>query len=434
MSVIRWIIRNVGTLLLSFILAVTVWASAVVTADPNQDGTYQAEPLEIVGQAADLLLTNDLPNQVSLTIKAPRSIWDQLNNNPNLVRAWIDLSGLAAGEHTVKVNTQVLLNPVRILKVDPAEVSVVLEPFTTQSLPVKLQVKGEPSLGYQKGQPQVNPELITVSGPASAVDRVVDVLANLDITGASQTVKTTLPVHAVDNNGAAVSEVVLNPKEISVIQPVSILGGYKNVAVKVVTKGQVASGYRLTNISVTPPTVTVYSSDPKFVNELPGYVETLPVDLDGLTDDTEFNVALGLPKELSLVSEPSVLVQIGVAAIEGSLTLSLPVEPLGLPPSLTAIISPPTVDVIVTGPLPVLDTLSPASFRVVVDLNTLEEGVYQIAPTLDLVPQEVQIQAILPGTVEVTIIQSPTPTPTRAVTGTPKVISPATASPLPPPP
>jgi YbbR domain-containing protein len=431
MSAIRWTIRNVGALLISFILAVTVWASAVVTADPNQDGTYQAAPIEIVGQAADLLLTNDIPEHAVLTIKAPRSIWEQLNKDPSLVRVWIDLSGLAAGEHGVEVNAQVALNPVRIVKVDPAVVKVVLEPFTTKSFPVKLQVKGDPPLGFQKGAPLATPELISVSGPASAVDRVAEIIATLDVTGASQTVKTILPVHAMDETGAGVPEVAVNPKEVSVVQPISILGGYKNVAVKVLTKGQVASGYRLSNISVTPPTVTVYSSDPKFVNELPGYVETMPVDLAGLNDDTEFNIALNLPEELSLVSEPSVLVQIGVAAIEGSLTLSLPVEPLGLPPSLMAIISPHTVDVIVTGPLPVLDTLSPASFRAVVDLSLLAEGIYQIAPTLDLIPEEVQIQAILPETVEVTISLSPTSTPTSQVTGTPKIKLPSTPSPTP---
>ena len=37
--------------------------------------------------------------------------------------------------------------------------------------------------------------------------------------------------------------------------------------------GYVADGYKLTNITVSPPTVTVFSSDPTLVNELPGYVE-----------------------------------------------------------------------------------------------------------------------------------------------------------------
>jgi len=431
MATIRWLVRNVSTLLLSIILALTVWASAVVTADPNQEGVYGPVTIDVVGQAADLMLTNEVPNQVKLTIKAPRSLWDRLNNDPRLVKAWIDLTGLAAGEHDVPVNTKVNLSPTRTTKVDPAVVHIVLESLTTKTIPLKLQVNGDPPLGYRKGTPQVTPDQITVTGPASAVDRVEDLSAILDIAGATQTVKSILTVHALDKNGAAVPEIVLSPKEVSVLQPISIMGGYKNVAVKVMTTGQVAEGYRLTNMSVTPPTVTVYSTDPQLVNELPGYVETIPVDLSGLSDDTEFNAAITLPKGISLVSEPSVLVQVGVAAIEGSLKLTLPVEPLGLPPSLAAILSPETVDVIVSGPLPILDTLTSASFRAVIDLSNQAEGTYQIAPTLDLVPQNIKVQTILPESVEVSIIPAPTPTPTQRVTSTPRVFLPATATPSP---
>ena len=195
----------------------------------------------------------------------------------------------------------------------------------------------------------------------------------------------------------------------------------KNLAVKVVTSGQVASGYRLTNLTVTPPNVTVFSDDLSLINSLPGYVETLPVDLNNLTDDIEINAGLTLPQGIVLVSEPSVLVQIGVAAIEGSMTLTLPVETLGLNPTLAASISPPTVDVIIQGPLPILETLTPASFRVVVDLTGLAAGLHQVTPVVDLVPDQVTVQAILPKTVEVTIFPAPSSTPTPGAAGTPAI-------------
>ncbi len=419
MTILRWLLKNLGTLLLSFVLAVTVWASAVVTADPNQDGAFQPVTIERIGLAPDLLLTNEIPELAVMTLKAPRSIWDQLNRQPDLVRAWIDLTGLTSGEQEVKVNTSVGLSPIRIQSVEPAVIKIVLEQFTSKNLPVQVNVKGEPPLGYRKGQPQITPEQIAISGPASAVNRVASVSASLDISGSSQSVRTSVQVRALDETGSTISGVVLSPKEISILQPISILGGYKNVAVKVVTTGQLAEGYRLTNISVTPPTITVYSSNPQLVNELPGYVETAPVDLTGLSDDTDFNIALQLPEGITLVSEPSVLVQVGVAAIEGSLTLSVPVETLGLPPTLAASISPLSVEIIITGPLPVLDGLTATSFRAVVNLTDLNEGTYQITPMLDLAPDEVQIQAILPEAVEVIIVTAPTPTAPAGLTPTP---------------
>jgi YbbR domain-containing protein len=203
--------------------------------------------------------------------------------------------------------------------------------------------------------------------------------------------------------------------------PIRLLGGFKNVAVKVVTKGQVADGYRLTSISVSPPTVTLFSNNPDLVDQIPGYVETLPVDLTNLSDDIEISTGLNLPENVELVREPSVLVQVSVAAIEGSLTLTVPVEAINLSPELQAIISPATVDVIVSGPLNVLDLLSPANFRVIVDLADLPPGVYQRQVVVDLQPNDVRVQTTLPESVEVTIDLASTPTPgeTTSASGTP---------------
>lgn len=409
---LRWLARNLGTLLLSLALATIVWVSAVVTSDPNIEDISRPVPIRIDGQDPNLLLLGDIPESARLTIEAPTSIWNELNNNPSLLSAWIDLSGMQAGEQSAKVNVLIDASPVRFIRVDPAEVNFRLEPLLTRTLPIELVVTGEPPLGYKKDAPEMNPEVVQISGPESIVSRAVQAKVSLDISGASQTVTSNLAIQVLDENGSPVTGLTINPNTVTVTQPISLLRGFRNVAVKVVTTGQVANGYRLTNITVTPPTVTVSSANPLAVNELPGFVETLPIDINGLTDDIEVNVDLNLPEGITLVREPSVLVQVNVAAIESSLTIPLPVEVLGLPPELQASISPPSVDVIVSGPIPILDTLSPLSFRLVIDLTNLQPGVYQITPVLDLIPDQIQVESILPARVEVTIIPAPTQTPT----------------------
>jgi hypothetical protein len=49
-------VLNFGTLLLAFVLAVVVWVSAVVTADPNLEQNFGPVPVELVGLDADMLL------------------------------------------------------------------------------------------------------------------------------------------------------------------------------------------------------------------------------------------------------------------------------------------------------------------------------------------------------------------------------------------
>ncbi len=417
LAFLRWLGRNLGSLFLALILALVVWVSAVVTSDPNLQQIYpRPVTLERIGKDSNLqIIGEDVPTQVRVTIDAPQTIWNQLTNNPNSVSAWIDLTGLGPGDHTVPVKVQINASPVR-WQVEPQNVELSLEPLISKKFPVQTTVNGEAPLGYTKGTLLRSPAEVTVSGPESVVSQVAEVEATIDITGARETKKLTVTVEARDSNGDPVSGVTLTPKVVTITQPISLEGGYKNVVVRVETTGKLANGYRLTNISVSPPNVTVFSSNPQLVNELPGYVETTPVDLTGLSDDIEVRVALNLPADITLVGVQSVLVQVSVAAIETSLTITIPVEILGLPPNLEASISPSTIDVIVAGPLPVLDTLTTASFRAVIDLTGLDLGSYQLAPTVDLVPDQVQVQTILPDSVEVTIAAAPTPTPTAAET------------------
>lgn len=413
-SAFKWLGRNLSTLILAIILSIVVWVSAVVTADPNQELTFRPVTIDQIGLASDLLIVNEVPNQVRITLIAPRSIWDQLNRNTGLVTAWIDLAGYGSGTHTLEVKTRVDLTPIRYVSQDPEEIEVTLERLVSKEMPVDIQVFGELPLGYSKEDPEVEPDLIKISGAESAVNKVNQVRISLDISGAIATIERTIPVEALDVNDNPVDGVTVSPKNVQITQPVNLLGGFKNVAVKVATTGQVANGFRLTNIAVSPPTVTLFSDDPNVLDSLPGFVDTLPVDLTGISDDIEINVGLNLPQGISLVRDPRVLVQVNVAAIEGSITLSVPVEVIGLPPDLQAIISPETVDLIIAGPLIILDTLSPENFLVVLDLTGLPVGVYQRSPEVDLLPDQVRIQTILPETVEVTIEAMPTTVPSSA--------------------
>ncbi len=410
-KIVRWFASNLGTFILAFLLALVVWVSAVVASDPNEERSF-VRPLEVVGQETDLILTSDVPGQVRIFLEAPRSILDEITNSPSLLTAWIDLTGLAPGEYSVQTKVSWERDPIRLIRVEPAEVNVVLESHVERILPVTLLVNGETALGYRKGAPSVDPESASVSGRESQVNKVIQLRADLDVSGSGETIKATVPLIPLDKAGNLVSDVTVTPRVVEVTQPISLLGGYKNVVVKVVTTGTIADGYRLTNLSVAPLTVTVFSNNPQRINELPGYVETEPVDLTGLSEDTEVRVDLALPTGVTLVGEPSVLVQISVAAIEGSLTISLPVEAVGLDPTLETIISPLFVDVLVFGPIPILDNLTTDSFRVIVDLAGLEPGIYQLEVEVDLYPDQVRIESIQPETVEVVIQLIPTPTPT----------------------
>ena len=190
------------------------------------------------------------------------------------------------------------------------------------------------------------------------------------------------------------------------------------MVVKVVTSGQVAEGYRQTNITVSPPNVMVFSADPAMINKLPGYIETQVLDLTGTIDDIETVLALNLPEGVSVIGDPNVLVQVGIAAIEGSINITRQVEVIGIIPDLAATVSPDSVEVIIYGPIPTLQKLTNVDVRVVVDLTGLEAGLHSLQPDVIILPDQIRLQVISPETLEVEIVgvelENPIPTSTPA--------------------
>ncbi len=285
-----------------------------------------------------------------------------------------------------------------------------------------MTLKGEPAIGFKAGDVVLDPTEVVVSGPESFVAQVKDVTASLDLSNARQGIDTSLPIRVQTASGSTVEGISVHPESVKVSVPIVQQGGYRDLAVKVMISGTLASGYRITNISANPLTVTVYSEDIPLIESLPGYVETASLDLTGASKSIVTNLSLNLPGGVLLIGNQTVSVTIDIAPIEDSRQVSYrTVEAIGLTRGLNAQLSPTTVDVILAGPLPVLNALLPSDVHVQVDLTGLTVGTYQLTPVV-LVAEGVTVQSILPGTVEVTIGNgTPTPTPitTPSVTPTP---------------
>jgi YbbR domain-containing protein len=425
---LRWITTNLRTFLLAFVLALAVWVTAVTAANPDVTQAFPNPiPIEFIGQDPGLVMTGTVIRQVQVTLRAPRSIWDILLSGDVPIRAVVDLTGLKAGTRSVNVQVQISTRPVRIISVNPQAFDLSLEQLVTVTMPVELTLNGDPAIGYKAGNVVMDPAKAVISGPESFVAQVKHIRASLDLTNARQSVDTSLPIQAVAESGSIVTGISVNPDRIRVSLPVIQQGGYRDLAVKVMITGQLAGGYRLKNISAAPLIVTVYSENLPLIESLPGFVETVPLDLSGASSNINTHLTLNLPGGVLLIGDQTVSVQIEIVPIEDSRQVSFrQVEVIGLSPGLSAQLSPTTVDVILAGPLPVLNALQPSDVHVRIDLTGLAIGTYQLTPIVIVVGEGVTVQSILPGTVEVTITKAtattPTPTPTLSPTPTLKPI------------
>ncbi len=397
---LRAFTKTLPSLIIAFMMAIAVWIMAVTSSDPSVENVYPNNvPIEVVGQATDTVINTNLIEDVSITLRAPTSIWNTLLLEKAPVRAFIDLSGLGVGSHTVPVQVQIGIKPVEILTFSPRSITLEIEPLLTKTMDIRIIFQGSFPIGYEAQEPILSDTSVTVSGAKSLVEKVTEVRAVIKLTDVKTNIDQSVQLVAVNASGQTVTGVSISPDKVDYTQAVAERGGYRNVVVKVVTSGQVTNGYKLTSLSVFPPTVTVYATDPLIINALPGYVETMPIDLSEKNTAFEQRVSLSLPTGVQVLEGDQVTVNVGIAPIESTLSLvDVIVEPVGLNTGRTAIIEPEKVNVVISGPLIVLQALKASDLRVLLDLTGMGIGRYTIAPPMLLNIPGLAISSITPTT------------------------------------
>ncbi len=141
---------------------------------------------------------------------------------------------------------------------------------------------------------------------------------SLQLENSAENINEELTISPLDEDGECrIQGVQVTPATVQVSQAIEQRGGYRTVVVKVPFTGQLANGYRLNSVTVTPPVLTVFSDDPKLVENLPGYIETLPVDLTGINADTEIRASLNMPQGIQMDGEEFALVRLGYLTPRG---------------------------------------------------------------------------------------------------------------------
>jgi YbbR domain-containing protein len=421
-SPLRMVLSGVGNLLLAIALALLVWIVAEREANPDTERTLtSAIPIMLQNMPAGMMTYEASARNARVTLSAPESEWGVLT--PDRVAASVDLSGQMSGTLELPIQVTVDNRTARVTKIDPPRMSLKMEPLAEAQLPVTVYVSGDPALGFAARPLQTTPATVTVRGPISFVRQMAAASGQLSIQDARASVTQTVSLSPHDRAGQNVPYVTLIPSTTQAVVRLQPLGGFRDLAVKIDLRGNVAPGYLTTNVTVDPQVVTVFGSSAA-LEAVPGFISTEPVSVTDATEDISNRVRLVLPRGISFLGDPTVQVDVKIKPIESSVTLMSPLNPQGLSPELSARFSPETIDVILSGPIARLTPLQSSGVQSFVNLFGLTEGTYQITPTV-VIPSGINIVSVLPSSIQVTIgpyvtptitattiISSPLPTPT----------------------
>ncbi len=399
---------------IALVLAFVLWTMVQAEANPErQDVTAFTIPVEVVNARAGLQVTSD-PPPVRIALRAPENVWRRLG--PQSFRATADASQANAGLNDL---------PVRIEKLDPdvlgtpsalpPTVPVRLEQVEQKLVPVRVDIAGTVPFGYSFAPPVVKPDSVTVSGPASVLQRVVAAVVDLRLEGVTVTINSTYAPRPVDAQSNEVRNVQVDPPAVNVLVQVSQQVNYKQVGVRPVITGVPATGYYVEAVVVDPVAVTVVGN-PSALSGIE-FVDTQPINIGDATNTQVESVGLAAPAGVSLLQQQPVNVTVRIAALQVAQTVRVPATVTGLGPGLLLQSDVPSVDVTITGPAPTLQNLNPKDFQVVLDLSGLGPGKHVVSPSVT-VPKALSLERISPEQITVTLAQ-PTPTPSPTPTSTP---------------
>ncbi len=297
---------NIGLKILSVLLALVLWLVITNVDDPVKTKPFPNVQVKI--QNEDVIKT---PYQtyeivegetVSFKVAARRSILENLTASDFNVKA--DFSKLMTGNTVmIDVTCKKNGNEVVITDLKPKTLTIKPEELSFKDFKVNVEQKGEAMEGYYIGEKVASPNIIRVSGPKGRIEKIKQVVTEIDVNNVSKSFNKIEEPIALDEDGNVIdaSKLTFSDKYIEVSLTV-----YKTKQVDLIvrTEGKPADGYVVTGVDYEPKTITIAGEDRLLEN-----INSLEIteDISGGAADIEKDVnlhdALELPEGIDLVGD-----------------------------------------------------------------------------------------------------------------------------------
>src|SRR5712692_19163 len=411
---------DIGRAVFAVALAVLLYFVAVNETNPEgRNLTSFTVPVQPVNVPAGLVVTTP-PSPVKLWVRAPNNVFGRLHADS--FTAQVDTSTAVAGDND---NLPVVVNwtdpDVHQADPEPNTVRLHLEEIRSQTLPVRVNLIGQVPPQYLLGQATVDPPQMTVTGPASLVGQATEAVVDVSVDRVTVSINGVYTPRILDSRGNDLKDLNLRttPPSLSVQVPITQQTLYKEVGVHTVTQGQPAVGYVVQPLEVNPSTATLVGDSAALQSA--NFVDTVPIDINGISTTVVRNVALAPPaKTILLQQAQTVTVTVRVTTISINHTVRVPPSVINLTGSVQLAHPLDLVAVTISGPAPALSNLAlnPIDFKVVLDVNGKGPGRTTIDVKVQQVPTGLTLEDFQPKQVQVDLAQAP-PTPSPVPTPSP---------------
>lgn len=380
----------------SLIAAFGVWFLVQDVENPRTETVFppESEPASIHVEprnAGDYIVQDPSPVRVKVEVRKG----DIASLQPDDFVATVDVKGQPAGVPVqLPVYVQSKRDGVKVIGVMPPSVTVTPQVATVKDMPVTVRITRPLPDNYKVSDegPTIDPAIVKVRGLDELVASVASVDLDVNLSGArSDTVVVEGDLVARTEAGNAVT-VQLSQQRAKATFKIEQVFAQRTIAIAPSVTGQPAPGYRISNITVDPPVVTV--NGPKSVVDSLDSLKGIGIEAVTVTNaKTDITQTRQVDKIPGLSTDrQTVLVKVEIKPIDCGDQTSAPCG------GTTFMVSPAfdkvpagmvvdgiyTVQVRVYGPLAQISTLKPGDVKAVVSLAGGAAGTNPYTVTVSL--------------------------------------------------
>ena len=369
--------------LLSALIAFGLWLYVVTVVNPEWEETFYNIPVvleneEILHERGLMLVSEEEP-KVTLRLSGNRADMIKLNSSNITIRA--DLSRIySAGEQSLSYSIvypgDVPNNAFEIISQTPQQLILSVTERKSKDVDVQVSFNGavpEQYIAFMD-KATLDYEKITVTGPASVIDRIVAAKVQVDLEGKKETISQQYSYVFCDAEGNAVESDWLKVNTEQVLYTLKIQQ-WKDITLRV---DVVSGGGVLKEQCVITPSVSTIrvSGSEKLLADLGDELLLGVIDLSKIEKDSVLSYNITLPEGITNLSEKNtvdVAVQIptGLETIEMSVST---IKAVNVPNGMTVDISTTEKVVKIRGPQMYLDVLTSQDLEIYVDFTNADAG------------------------------------------------------------
>lgn len=295
------------SLVLSFLVFILIDQESNVMINQYAEILYDQPVTAVYNEES--YVVEGLPESVDITLIGQRRHIFLAKQSPSKGVS-VDLTGLKPGNHKVTLKYAQRLKSLDY-KLDPSQVTVTIYEKVSENRALTFDVLNQDSLDSKLyiNDIEIDRSDVIVKGAQYKLDQVATVKALLDVKNIpnpkeEEIMVKDIPLVAYDNNGNII-DVEIVPK--TVTANVQIISPSKEIPIKIVPEGELAFGKSIKSMETSISKITVYGSQ-----DVVDSIQQLevPIDVNGLDKDKEYNVTLKRPKGITELSSKTLIVKV----------------------------------------------------------------------------------------------------------------------------